>query len=147
MAEKIEIDVECTACKGTGVYVGMGERNGAAVVCKHCDGIGKIHMTLTLFTSRHKRDNITRVHKINPGWTLTDDPADGGIPYKDWLAGKPFPPGSENRRRTCPRWWFQFTSYGNHPTWDECGYGRIDECEHFPWKDQCWTRWDEEHAA
>lgn len=32
------IIIECQACKGTGLYKGMAERDGAAVVCSHCHG-------------------------------------------------------------------------------------------------------------
>lgn len=37
----IKIECECNACKGTGLYVGMAERDGAAVVCYTCKGTGK----------------------------------------------------------------------------------------------------------
>ncbi len=43
MQEKksFEYECECGACDGTGLYVGMGERDGAAVVCSRCGGTGK----------------------------------------------------------------------------------------------------------
>ena len=37
----IEFDCECESCKGTGLYVGMAEREGSAVVCHTCKGTGK----------------------------------------------------------------------------------------------------------
>jgi len=38
----LEGECECSACKGTGLYVGMAEREGAAVVCSRCKGTGKV---------------------------------------------------------------------------------------------------------
>ena len=64
----VEVDVECSACRGTGLYVGMCENDGAAVVCVKCNGTGKVHMSLTPFTGRRKRDGVTRVFETNPGF-------------------------------------------------------------------------------
>lgn len=35
-----EIQIECPACHGTGLYQGMCEQDGCAVVCTKCDGKG-----------------------------------------------------------------------------------------------------------
>ena len=37
----LEADVECTSCSGTGLYQGMAERDGTAVICYQCDGFRK----------------------------------------------------------------------------------------------------------
>ncbi len=52
--KKIELDIECQSCNGTGVYRGMGERDGASVVCFTCDGTGcfKYKFEYTLFKER-----------------------------------------------------------------------------------------------
>lgn len=34
MKKEIRIKQECSACNGTGLYVGFAEKDGAAVVCK-----------------------------------------------------------------------------------------------------------------
>ena len=33
-----EIQIECPACHGTGLYQGMCEQDGCAVVCTECGG-------------------------------------------------------------------------------------------------------------
>jgi len=43
MKEKIELDIVCQSCDGTGLYKGFAEKDGAAVVCSRCDGTGKEH--------------------------------------------------------------------------------------------------------
>ena len=149
----VEVDVECSACRGTGLYVGMCENDGAAVVCVKCNGTGKVHMSLTPFTGRRKRDGVTRVFETNPGFIglRGSDSSEGGISYEDWLAGKPFPHGSENRKRTCPFWWLQITDFAARPDWEECKcrkpLNRIDHCPHFGSKEKCWARWDKERDA
>jgi len=45
--EKIEMDIECPSCNGTGLYCGMGEKEGVAVVCCKCQGSGKYHYVYT----------------------------------------------------------------------------------------------------
>ena len=42
----IEFDEKCKSCKGTGLYVGLAERDGAAVVCHTCKGTGKHHVRI-----------------------------------------------------------------------------------------------------
>ena len=39
----IEYDCICTACKGTGIYKGLAERDCFGVVCYRCKGTGKRH--------------------------------------------------------------------------------------------------------
>jgi hypothetical protein len=68
----------------------------------------------------------------------------GGLPYEDWKAGKPFTPGTEMRRSTCPAWWYQCTDYDKKPNWDECGFGVFSKCKHFAEKQRCWERSDSE---
>ena len=40
----IEFDEKCKSCKGTGIYVGMAERDGAGIVCHTCKGTGCHHV-------------------------------------------------------------------------------------------------------
>ena len=46
---KRTIVIECQACGGTGLYKGMAERDGAAVVCSCCNGTGKTEFTYNEF--------------------------------------------------------------------------------------------------
>ena len=150
----IEFDHICPSCKGKGLYVGLAERDGSAVVCHTCKGTGCKHTRIEYddFEGRIESTDVTRVIKCNPGicvgtgkdgqLQLSDF---GGQSYEDWKAGKRFPSGSEMRRFTCPAWWYQTANYDLKPHWDEClGCGVFSNCEHFATKDECWARWDEE---
>jgi hypothetical protein len=148
---KVEFDEQCQSCKGTGLYVGMAERDGAAVVCHTCKGTGCHHFVHEYepFTIRHRRGAVKRVLEANPGigigegqgYKLTDF---GGMEYEDWLTGKPFPGGSEMRRFVCPAWFYQSANSKLKPDWKQCGYGMFNACVHFGDKAQCWARFDKE---
>ena len=95
-----EADVECPDCKGTGLYVGMAERDGAAVICFICDGTGKKHIKheYTEFTERQVRPGVERVFETAGGYCISshDVNTDSGLfpftkagcSYKEWLQGK-----------------------------------------------------------
>jgi hypothetical protein len=69
------------------------------------------------------------------------------MPYKDWLAGKKWKPGMEDRQHTCPAWFYQSFDYNLKPDWKECcGCGSFSGCDSFPIKSECWKRWDKEFA-
>lgn len=38
--KKIEMTIECPHCGGAGIYAGMAEGDGTAVVCNQCQGTG-----------------------------------------------------------------------------------------------------------
>ena len=152
----IEFKQQCKTCKGTGLYSGMGEGDGCAVVCHVCGGEGGHHVKIEYddFEGRKIRPGIKHVYEINPGikvgksdkYEFSDF---GGMPYEDWLAGKPFVPGMENRLCTCPAWWYQGVNSEKNPDWKECRdmLGRpFSSCPHFKNKAACWARWDEENA-
>ncbi len=144
------IQQECTACDGTGLYVGMGERDGAAVVCSRCSGTGCHEYSYEPFRGMKVQPGVTRVFERNPGicigmgggkFELSDF---GGMPAKDWVPGAKFPAGSENRMCTCPRWWYQGVDVttGHWPECRACWGGSFSDCDHFPTKAKCWERWD-----
>lgn len=154
--EKV-VRAECDACKGTGLYVGMGEHDGMAVQCSRCKGSGEVTLTFRWrdFEGRHRREGVLRVLNANPGiavgagngYRLADF---GGLPVEAWERGDPFVPGTEMRAFTCPAWWYQTTDYAKKPDWKECndslGY-TFSRCPHFPAKANCWARWDAEQIA
>jgi hypothetical protein len=159
--EKIEVSERCQSCGGTGLYSGMAERDGAAIQCYTCKGTGchQFVHTYEPFTHREKSEGVIRVYEGNPGivigagggyaggsYSLEDF---GGIPLEDWEAGKPFPPGSENRQFTCPAWWYQSVDYDKKPDWTGCKSfnGSFTSCRHFASKAACWERWDREYGA
>ncbi len=146
----IEFDEQCKSCKGTGLYTGMAERDGFAVVCRTCEGTGKHHFVYGYddFTKRVKKPHIKRVLKTNPGICVGAGNYNfGGMSFEDWEQGKPFPPKSEMREYTCPAWWYQCADYSKKPEWKEClGCGRFSTCTHFSNKHTCWERWDKENG-
>lgn len=102
MGERIiwEADVECPHCGGTGLYQGMAERGGAAVVCYYCHGSGKLHVKheYTAFTKRKDREGVKRVFKTAGGYGISDldiITPEGkeihfsrfGCSYEDWKKG------------------------------------------------------------
>ncbi len=148
-----EVNEQCPACKGTGLYVGMAERDGAAVVCDTCEGTGcnTYRHEYVPFTGRQPREGIVRVFAANPGIRISDCHglsllAFGGVPFDDWDASKPFPAQCEMRNYTCPAWWYQCDPAHEKPEWYTCTYGAFPSCTHFSYKHACWVRFDEENA-
>lgn len=144
------IEGECSACQGTGLYVGFAEKDGAAVVCHHCRGSGKMNLEFRRFTGRKKREGVQRVYATNVGiWVTPSVP--GGVSFSAWESGEedPYAPGNEMRDHACPFLWYQAVDYEKRPSWNRCmGYGGgISKCKHYPDKDLCWARWDDEAFA
>lgn len=150
----ITVKHECGSCRGTGLYSGMGESEGAAIVCHHCKGLGFRVSEFIEFTGRKELPNVVRVYQANPGikigagngFELEDF---GGVPAADWAQGNPFPAGAEMRAFTCPRWWFQCAGSVSLD-WNICNSNigqSFSQCQHFPDKGLCWARWDKEQAA
>jgi hypothetical protein len=153
----LEFDECCPSCRGSGLYRGMAEHNGFAVVCHTCNGTGchRAKYEYDDFDGKKLSDNVHTVIRVNPGIGVGIDESRGftkesfgGMPYKDWLDGKPFPPKSEMRKYTCPCWWYQSADYNLKPDWDWCmeSFGTtFSECNHFCIKEVCWERFDKEH--
>jgi hypothetical protein len=147
----IEIKEQCKSCGGTGLFVGMGERDGAAVVCHTCNGTGchEFRHEYEEFTERKARQGVKRVFAANPGVCIGDGidckiEDFGGIPVTDWEKGEPFQQDSEMRKFTCPAWWNQCTGGDNTPfkkCWDAMGRS-FSGCPHFACKAKCWAEFD-----
>lgn len=151
MKKKIEIEYACKSCGSTGLYVGMGEGSGAAVVCNGCNGTGKaVHkFEYEEFDKRKERKDVRRVYQTNPGIGIGENDKVkledfGGMPYAEWLKGKPFKAGMESRKFVCPAWWYHSADYKKMPKWMECNGGVFPRCTSFATKDKCWERWDKE---
>lgn len=156
MEKTFEADIECQSCNGTGLYVGLCERDGAAVVCHTCKGTGKYHykFTFTKFIKRKNRNDVTRVFANSAGYVhsandvVTKDGqtirfSSGGIDYKGWLdGGKPEP----MRELYCP---LQFTSQTWHsPLYcKDNRFGLITQCPKRCDMAECWKLYDEEQAG
>ncbi len=108
---KLEIDRECESCKGTGLYIGMAEGSGSAVVCHTCKGEGHYEETIrwTEFKRLKEKKGVKRVFASACGIGIGEGTVDGrklkledfgGIEYDEWLALKnktKFPKGTEMR--------------------------------------------------
>jgi len=71
------------------------------------------------------------------------------MPIADWLSGKEFEIGMENRKHTCPAWWYQTADYKKKPDWKECwsnSGGSFSQCKYFSVKHACWERWEKEQG-
>lgn len=96
----IEMKIECPACNGTGVYTGMAERDGAAVVCRQCKGTGAYQYKFSYneFTGLKRRDDVKRVYKDGYGYVIvtgqikfgetTVDMDKEGVSYLEFLNGE-----------------------------------------------------------
>ena len=102
--KKISVEVECSACEGTGLYVGWTCHDGAAQVCRECGGTGFQTISYTPFTGRKKKEGIKKVFQYTPWRHLypTDHTFDDGTfffsrygcTYEEWENGvtpKPIP--------------------------------------------------------
>ena len=147
--QSFEVARECPDCGATGVFVGMSERNGDAVVCSTCSGTGRhlFRMEYRPFTKRRKRKGVLRVLATNPGICSAPGVVSGGVSYAAWLEDSRgvHARGAEMRSHTCPAWWYQGADYDRKPGWDEClKLGMFSECQHFGDKAKCWERFDRE---
>jgi hypothetical protein len=136
---------ECSACKGTGIYIGYAERDGFGVVCSLCKGTGKVEIKYTEFTGIKKAKNVKFVVLKNPGIGIggNDPEKYGAISYTDFVKGKM--PYKEMRAFTCPAWWYQAVDYSKKPNWDECiSCGSFSNCSMFKHKEKCWEKFDSE---
>uniref|UniRef100_A0A6M3LT73 Uncharacterized protein n=1 Tax=viral metagenome TaxID=1070528 RepID=A0A6M3LT73_9ZZZZ len=157
----IQGEVECSACDGTGLYQGMAEHNGAAVVCYKCNGTGKCSVKLTYqkFRGRKIREGIERVYDASHGYFISAEDATNdegttfpfsqwGCDYGDWLNGaEPIP----MRGLICP---YLHTNQklqsedvnGLYETRcsknTHCGQ-LISNCPLWPEKEKCWEIFEE----
>lgn len=86
-------EIECGSCAGTGLYSGLCEGKGKAVICIRCTGTGcqKVEMTagnFKPFTGRKRRSDIQTVYR--GGGTmifLGAGPKGSGISYEAFWNG------------------------------------------------------------
>lgn len=148
---KETINIVCTSCDGTGVYVGFAEIEGAAVVCSSCNGRGWSEFKFErALPERRVRKGVTTVFRRNQGFVLSPESA-GGLPYEEWRGGARLSvtPTDFDRKSMCPAWYWQNNKYENKPDWKECSesLGRsFPDCPHFKDRAKCWARSDKELA-
>ncbi len=151
MNKKIELKIVCQSCNGTGLYVGMAERDGAAVICTTCKGAGCQNYKFAYedFVQRKARNGVVRVFKTSAGYIHSGKDANGvkfsqgGVSYDEWLKGQEPGPIKE---LYCPKQW---TSQSwNSKTCDEhCHAGcYIPKCSYRSEMAKCWAEYDQKQA-
>ncbi len=83
------VKAECKSCRGTGLYSGMAEPKGIAVVCLRCEGSGCREINYVPFERRQRRSDV-EVVRLSAGTTIAlgCGPAGGAVTYEQFLAGK-----------------------------------------------------------
>lgn len=152
------ISIECMACDATGLYIGFGEIDGAAVICSKCNGTGKVDFEYQPFTKKRIRDDVVRVFKGSFGFVhsasnvMQDDGfvlafASAGCTYEEWLNGAEPKPVKE---LYCPYYWTDQGLKNNEVNnlYRNCcseGFRRGDyiyNCKHFSKKQWCWATFE-----
>jgi len=152
---------ECQSCKGTGLYVGMAENDGAAVICYDCEGEGFMHVTDSYpkFTERKKKKSVKRVFKTAGGYGISGEDITNtkgerirfsqfGVPYDEWLnGGKPKPIEDLHCPYMHTSQTMQDKDHQAHKLYKErCSkkwFNYIPDCQHYKSKDICWKRYHE----
>jgi len=151
--------VECSACKGTGLYVGMAERDGAAVVCRVCKGTGCgiVKLQFNKFKGIKKRDDVVRVFDNSCGFIISAKNVvvdnkqinfeDAGVTYDEWQAGKTPLPIKDLHcpfLHTCQMLDREGKLYTSRCREGLRGFGEITKCKYYPNKNECWKIHEEE---
>ena len=84
----VKVKAECNACKSTGLYSGMCEGDGVAVICLGCNGTGCMEIAYKPFKKRHERKGI-RIVRLSRGTFIGAGvgPYGSCITYKEFLNG------------------------------------------------------------
>jgi urease gamma subunit len=141
MSESVQI--ECKSCDGTGLYIGVAEHDGAAVVCYRCKGTGEDTITFARFIERRPPTKpVSRVH-VARGYVLSPNHPDcaGGVAYQDWTPGMDVP---ADERLYCPMVYTnqEYCAFRTEDGDARPGIGqRIADCEYWHVKAACWVRY------
>lgn len=154
-ADPVTVAIECKACGGTGLYVGLAERDGTAVVCHTCKGTGESQVTYRPFVERQPAPKgVKRVH-VAMGYVLsTKEPrCSGGVPLAEWTPGMAIP---ADEQLYCPylytgQEWCAFTKTRSYTRQDGTRHSyesappqageMISDCPRWPEKAACWERY------
>ena len=82
------IKTKCAACGGTGLYRGMAEPAGVAVICIQCKGTGCDDLVYEPFTGRKPRVGVLFVHCSKGSFIMNCGPTSKPVTYADFQAGK-----------------------------------------------------------
>jgi hypothetical protein len=153
MSKMITVCVECNSCGGTGLFQGMAEREGSAVICSSCNGSGRETLSYTPFNARKFKKGVKRVFKSSFGYmhgvgkhdckdgSIIDFDA-GGCSYEEWLNGTEPKPVET---LYCPYIWSNH-GIGDEPLLDckeDVKLGsRISDCKKYGSKAECWKEFN-----
>lgn len=155
---KVELEIQCKSCQGTGVYSGMGESRETAVICQTCSGSGKQQYSFQYeeFTGRKIKDGIKRVYKSGYGYKIglgkinfdkigEIDMDKEGVSYEEFLNGKK--PG-HIKQLGCPMMADQSACHKIKGFTEKCNklhgsyLSYIPDCNNRKNKLQCWERFE-----
>lgn len=151
----ITVETQCGSCNGTGLYSGMGERGGLAVVCRTCKGSAKSEVTYQPFTGRKPpRQGVTHVISSNPGVFLNAEiAASSAMTVHEWLSGKQFTDKqTQFRSFQCPHQYTQNTVGANIEGYVpalHCAKNYVNTftlCPEYERKHLCWAEFDHADA-
>ena len=153
---KIKLKIECKSCGGTGVYQGIGEMDGAGVVCYSCNGTGCQNYVFDYekFTKRKTTRKVKRVFLSGYGYCVGIKPitldsgiyvdfSKEGVSYKDFLNGKQ---PQHIKTMVCPLLADQGACHSIKGFHDKCVelnggcIGVITSCKYSMNKNECWER-------
>jgi hypothetical protein len=147
---------QCSSCGGTGLYKGMAEKDGSAVVCYTCKGTGceDINISYTPFSKKKTIRRVKRVFRDSCGYMHAPDDvttkegitikfSEGGCTYKEWLNGESPKPVKD---LYCPYLWtrqgLQSKDVGGlyKDRCNKCGLlgSYISDCKFWGDKATCW---------
>ena len=145
--QRFSAETECEFCRGTGLAYTPNVRDGAALVCRDCQGTGRrvIVIDFRRWRGRQERTDVNRVYAVAVGHVV-DDETDGGVSIEEWRADPDsvYRRGNEIRSMYCPAWWNNELDR-REPDWPECRLAlRFPLCSKFRVREQCWERYDAE---
>lgn len=65
------VKAECQSCSGTGLYSGMCEAEGTAVICRTCDGTGCETIRYKPYAGRKRKRGIKTISRSRGSFILT----------------------------------------------------------------------------
>jgi hypothetical protein len=149
--QRIDLDIVCQACTGTGLYIGLAERDGTAVVCSACKGTGKYAYRFTYepFVERKAPPKKVKSVHVARGYVIAHDfdLSDGGLPIERWKPGMTVP---ADEKLYCP-WNYVTQEWCAHP--DKNGRAPFPfgltatSCPYWEAKAECWERFHAEAPA
>ena len=162
MQRKIEIDIECPACGGTGVYVGLAEKKGAGVVCYKCGGTGCFHFLYRYNEFKGKKEikGVDRVYLTGMGYVVGTgkinyegvgeiDMDKEGVSYQEFLRGKT---PRHIKKLGCPVLADQAACDEIKNFMKDCrtlngGWiFKTKRCKQYPNKHECWERFEKKEG-